>query len=59
MLQENINEQKLNLMAKHTQPQKEDWVKLLIQKISYKDERGYHFKLGDLKRSFSDLSRNF
>jgi pyruvate formate-lyase activating enzyme-like uncharacterized protein/predicted transcriptional regulator len=59
MLQENINEQKLNLMVEHTKPQKEDWVKMLILKISYKDERGYHFKLGDLKKSFNNLSQNF
>lgn len=59
MLQENINKQKLDMMAKHIQPQKEDKIKLLIGKISCKNERDYCFKLGDLKKSFNDLSMNF
>ncbi|GAB6274062.1 MAG: hypothetical protein STSR0004_09250 [Peptococcaceae bacterium] len=57
-LQENINEQKLNMMTEHIQPQKEDRTKMLIKKISYKNEKGYCFKLGDLKKSFNDLSIN-
>jgi len=58
-LRRNINEQKLNIIMEHNGPHTRDWVKSLIQDSSYKDERSYHLKLGNLIKSFSALCTNF
>ena len=58
-LQKNVEDQKLIMIMEHRKPHPRDGMKLLIQSISHKDEKGYHLKPEDLLKSIADSDMNF